>query len=604
MAFIFGFHVPHLPQSLKSDFLSVYQSIAIRWFSRVALAMVFFTVCVFAVVSLSHATEVLEESVHAGLGCQVCHKEGEEGGPVDCTKCHEIQARAYSHGIHAGAAGADEPAASCADCHGNHDILPADDKNSALSRFNLASTCGQCHPSQQGEYLLGIHGEIETADPGSGPNCMDCHGSHDILSVTGKAFKFGAASRCGSCHPDAFDSYKESLHGQVVTLRESAGAGCADCHSAHRILPSADPHSTISSENRLKTCQICHEKADVYFASFWPHASVHDRENYPILYYLYVLMKSLFLFVMITSTIHTLSWLRSLPKLVSERTEKPMGRHHVYYLRFSLYHRLTHFFLFVSVVGLAFSGLPLRYAGEPWALHIVGIFGSYENLDIFHKLMAALLFMVVAYHAFFLVGLLKKMGIRGFKRFLFSPESLFPRIQDFKDMWIHLQCLLHGGVSPRWDRWTYWEKFDYWAVFWGMIVIGLSGTMLAFPDIVTRFFPGWFLNIALVFHSEEALLAIFFLFVFHFFHAHLRPMKFPIDEAILTGTVSEKEYFHERSAEVARRSPEELKKMTAPPPKFAFRVLVYIVSFIVVDIGLILLACVLYTAWKAGTLLP
>ncbi len=281
------------------------------------------------------------------------------------------------------------------------------------------------------------------------------------------------------------------------------------------------------------------------------------------------MMKIRFFLVMATATIHPLAW-----------------------------HRLTHFILFISVLGLAVSGLPLRYSTTTWARKLIEVIGGFKNIDLFHKSIAALLLLAVALHGYYLINLIRKKGIRGFFHFLFSPDSLFPKVQDFKEAWAEFRCLLKGTCEPKRDKWS------YWAVFWEMIVIGGSGLMLAFPKITTRFVPGWVLNIALIFHSEEALLAIFFLFIFHFFHAHLRSMKFPIDETIFTGRISEEDYFDERPLEVARKSPKELEKMKVKPSNFFFRLLVYIVSFIAVDIGLILIACILYTAWQTGNIFP
>ena len=86
-----------------------------------------------------------------------------------------------------------------------------------------------------------------------------------------------------------------------------------------------------------------------------------------------------------------------------------------------------------------------------------------------------------------------------------------------------------AGRGPQYGRWTYWEKFDYFAVFWGIAVIGSTGLMLWFPEFFTRLLPGWLINVATIIHSDEALLATGFIFTVHFFNTHLRPEKFPMD---------------------------------------------------------------------------
>ena len=109
-----------------------------------------------------------------------------------------------------------------------------------------------------------------------------------------------------------------------------------------------------------------------------------------------------------------------------------------------------------------------------------------------------------------------------------------------------------SGPKPQFDRYAYWEKFDYWAVFWGMIVIGFSGYAMWFAPFFARFLPGWALNAVLVIHSEEGLLAILFIFSIHFVNTHLRPDSFPMDMVVFTGVESEEEFKHKRPLEYER----------------------------------------------------
>ena len=126
---------------------------------------------------------------------------------------------------------------------------------------------------------------------------------------------------------------------------------------------------------------------------------------------------------------------------------------------------------------------------------------------------------------------------------------MVPQPQDGIDIWRNFKWFVGRGPQPQFDRWTYWEKFDYWAVFWGMFIIGGSGLLLWFPVGFSKVLPGWMFNIAALVHGEEALLAVGFIFTFHFFNGHVRPAKFPMDTVIFTGRISE----HELKAERARR---------------------------------------------------
>jgi cytochrome b subunit of formate dehydrogenase len=124
-------------------------------------------------------------------------------------------------------------------------------------------------------------------------------------------------------------------------------------------------------------------------------------------------------------------------------------------------------------------------------------------------------------------------------------------------------------AASKYGRWTYWEKFDYFAVFWGVAIIGMSGLVLWFPEFFTHFLPGWIINIALVIHSDEALLAVGFIFTIHFFNTHFRPEKFPMDTVIFSGSIPLEVFKEERPREYNDLVEKGLleKSLEAPPAK-------------------------------------
>ncbi len=132
---------------------------------------------------------------------------------------------------------------------------------------------------------------------------------------------------------------------------------------------------------------------------------------------------------------------------------------------------------------------------------------------------------------------------------LFGPDTMLPTRKDLTEFIGSIKWFLGFGDRPRYGRWTYWEKFDYFAVFWGIFVIGATGLTLWFPEFFTRFMPGWFLNVATIIHSDEALLATGFIFTVHFFNTHLRPEKFPMDIVVFTGRMSLEEFRKDKPAE-------------------------------------------------------
>jgi len=168
-----------------------------------------------------------------------------------------------------------------------------------------------------------------------------------------------------------------------------------------------------------------------------------------------------------------------------------------------------------------------------------------------------------------------------------------PQLQDGIDIWNNFKWFLGMGPRPQFDRWTYWEKFDYWAVFWGMFIIGGSGLLLWFPVFFSNFMPGWMFNIASLVHGEEALLAVGFIFTFHFFNGHLRPDKFPMDVVIFTGRISEHEMKHERAVQFERFAREgRLAGDEAPPPTNEARWFGWVVGGTALALGLLAIALI------------
>jgi cytochrome b subunit of formate dehydrogenase len=134
-------------------------------------------------------------------------------------------------------------------------------------------------------------------------------------------------------------------------------------------------------------------------------------------------------------------------------------------------------------------------------------------------------------------------------KMLLGPDTMLLTKVDLRDFVGSLKWFVGRGPRPRYGRWTYWEKFDYFAVFWGIFIIGSTGLMLWFPVFFTRFIPGAVINVATIIHSDEALLATGFIFTVHFFNTHLRPEKFPMDTVVFTGRMPLAEFKRDKPAE-------------------------------------------------------
>jgi cytochrome b subunit of formate dehydrogenase len=240
-----------------------------------------------------------------------------------------------------------------------------------------------------------------------------------------------------------------------------------------------------------------------------------------------------------------------MPELVEAAPSevKQSARTERYFQRFTREQRYLHAVLFTTFLGLAATGLPLRFSESFWARKFATAVGGFGAILFFHKLCALVLTVAFLIHVkeIFTRGL-----FRGERGIFWGPTSMVANWKDVKDMFGHMRWFLGLGPKPNFERYAYWEKFDYWAVFWGMVVIGFSGYAMWFAPFFAHFLPGWALNAVLVVHSEEGLLAILFIFSIHFVNTHLRPDSFPMDMVVFTGVESEEEFKHKRPLEYER----------------------------------------------------
>ncbi len=246
----------------------------------------------------------------------------------------------------------------------------------------------------------------------------------------------------------------------------------------------------------------------------------------------------------------------------------------------------------VSFIGLVASGMPLKYAEAPWAAWLMKLLGGYHAAGLVHRVCAVITFGYFAAHIGYVVYDIAV--VRKFKFNVLGPESMVPWLKDFEDIYRSFNWFLGKGPRPQFDRFTYWEKFDYWAVFWGVGMIGVSGLFLWFPEFFGRFFPGWVFNVATVIHSDEALLAAGFIFTIHFFNTHLRPEKFPMDPVIFTGRLTLPELQHERPLEYTRLVEENrINELTTEPQAAWLTNAGILFGFAIVLVGFFLLILIL-----------
>jgi cytochrome b subunit of formate dehydrogenase len=554
--------------------------------------------------------EQLKASVHAWKAvsvrtCAGCHGDPHavlaSGNPNNsmsavnqvrnCGHCHQDMMEGYLSSEHARAlfvAGL-VSAPACTDCHGSgHGIQSASVAGAAVSHAQIPETCGRCHAGILGEWRDSAHGVLWLHGGQNGPVCTTCHQAHAIKPPQSAAMRQIFPGDCGNCHAAYYESFRDTLHGQAGVLGETAAAICSDCHTAHQNLAAADPRSSINPAHLASTCGRCHDGAvNAAFLTFDPHANPRDPERNPYLHWVWLLMTLLLLGVFGFFGLHDLLWLQRtlVGSLRGEyrQTRPASGR---YVRRFTTSQIALHVTVVVSFLVLAATGLPLKYAASPWAPRLMALLGGPHSAGILHRVAAVVTF---GYFAFHLLGALYQMIVRHERGFLWGPRSMMPQPRDVRDLIANVGYFLYLRPRPPFDRWTYWEKFDYLAVFWGVAIIGLTGLMLWFPGAFTRFLPGWTLNAAYIAHSDEALLATGFIFIFHYFHTHLRPETFPMDTAVFTGRISLERFQEERPLEYQRlAAANRLDSVLAPAPTRTELLRAYVFGVAAVAIGVAL----------------
>jgi cytochrome b subunit of formate dehydrogenase len=204
------------------------------------------------------------------------------------------------------------------------------------------------------------------------------------------------------------------------------------------------------------------------------------------------------------------------------------------FLRFSRLNRILHVTMILCFLSLALTGMTLKFSYTGWAVFLSHLFGGFESAGYIHRVAAFFMLTIFIVHVVDLVRR-KRKEFGTWRAFLLGPDSMVFNKKDVQDLIGNFKWFIGKGPRPQYGRWTYWEKFDYFAVFWGIFVIGSTGLMLWFPEFFTLLLPGWLINVATIIHSDEALLAAGFIFTVHFFNTHLRPEKFPMDIVIFTG---------------------------------------------------------------------
>jgi cytochrome b subunit of formate dehydrogenase len=548
--------------------------------------------------------------------CTACHERHPHNTPGGYQPKKHIAAYLQSaHGKAIAESGL-VAAPTCSDCHSAHAVHPVTDPASPMYRSRIPQTCGRCHVGILSIYEKSIHGRLAGEGRTDAPVCTDCHTSHEIIQPNKVAFKLASGDRCGKCHEARIEHYRETFHGKALALGRPGVAACYDCHGHHDIVPLSDPKSRLFGEHKLKTCQQCHPNAGPKFTEYIAHADHRNRELYPVLYWTFVGMTALVVGTFLFFGAHTILWsVRSAVLYFRDRKgfremKQRAATDKETFVRFRPFERFLHVLVMSSFLLLVATGMPLKFYYTAWAKSVVGLIGGLEAAAQLHRLGAVVTFTYFALHIGSLIraallnrGQFKdpttgRVSVRRSLGVVLGPDLPYPHVQDIKDFWAHQKWFFGRGPRPQFDKWTYWEKFDYLAVFWGVAVIGVSGLIMWFPETFTRVFPGWIINVALIVHSDEALLAAGFIFSFHFFNTHFRPEKFPLDSVMFSGRISKTEMLHERKRWydrlLAAGRLDSIRPSATGDEWAQWRRVIHPMGFLAFGLGLILLVLIVY----------
>ena len=467
--------------------------------------------------------------------CGRCHED------IDLTRKHEIlygrPVDVYKSSVHGTASlGGVYLAATCNDCHSSngtaHRILPPGDPESAINHFNIPKTCGKCHHNVEMDYWEGIHGKLVARGETDAPVCTDCHGEHGIISPDNPESRVSPArvaeATCSPCHESArlnekygtpggrYQSWVDSYHGLKSKAGDLTVANCSSCHGAHRILPHTDPTSSIFPANLQTTCGQCHPGISAQMASTKIHGTPGTSQT-PLAN----VVKSIYIvLIIVVIGVMIIHWLLDLFKQIRGVNKLPQVR------RMNFNEVWQHAFLTVTFIVLVASGFSLRYSESWWTNLLFGWEGGFELRGIIHRVAAVLLVLTAFWHMIYLAS---RRGRKFFSDIMPTKKD----IVQFFEMLAYYIGLRRD--HPRFARFSYVEKAEYWALVWGTVIMAVTGFALWFDNLVVQWFPKGALDVMLVIHYYEAWLATLAILVWHMYSTVFNPKVYPMNPSWYTG---------------------------------------------------------------------
>lgn len=437
-------------------------------------------------------------------------------------------------------------AATCSMCHGVHNIKNKVQPSSKISAFNIPETCGQCHEQAAKDYQQSIHWIRAKKGFRESPVCDDCHSEHSIQAVTTVNQRIEARKlqekTCIVCHENPriaerfgksgtqARSYQDSYHGLAVMRGDTKAAMCVDCHHVHKILPSDHPESTVNVANVQATCQTCHPNASQVFSQSYSHQTLNETaakiENFVANLYFWLIVSVIGGMILHNLLIFIYEIRKKKNKLVGEITIPRFTKNEV----------IQHLLLLTSFITLAITGFALKYHSSWWAELLLS-FGMTETVrQNTHRVAAVIMIGVGLYHVAYLLFTARGRDV------LINLMPRFDDLIDFRDnILYYLKINKH---KPKFDKYDYTEKAEYWALIWGTVIMGVTGFILWFPTMVGDWAPVWLIKVSELIHFYEAILATLAILVWHWFFVIFHPHEYPMSLTWIDGKMTLANYRH------------------------------------------------------------
>ena len=546
-----------------------------------------------AQVTYSHSTHFKASAAGKtpAAGCEDCHGGAHEilaaddaqspvnhgNIPYTCGRCHgqkflmesngestqpfiSYQESVHGRAIEKGSA----KAAVCTDCHGSHEILPANDAKSPIYKFNVPATCGNCHTAIRTTFMQSIHGQAIARGNGQAPVCTDCHGIHSIKSHTDPNSPASeqnlSRDTCARCHEgvrlsqefgvpgNRVTTYFDSYHGLATEGGSVIAANCSSCHGVHNILPSSDPRSTINRANLDSTCGKCHKGVTQKFTLNKVHmdrGQSKDIGTIAVRWVRWFYLALIFAVIGVMFLHNAIMW-RS-KAVARRRMQNPSMA------RMTTNQRWQHLVLLTSFIVLVITGFALKFPNS-WFAEALGMGEKLRSIT--HRAAGVILIGAGIYHLFYLS--ITREGRRLIRDFAPAPKDAF-------DAWSAMRYYL--GLSkerPKFGRFSYAEKAEYWALVWGTALMGVTGIMLWAKVWVGNLLARWWIDVATAVHFYEAILATLAILVWHFYQVFFDPDVYPMNWAWWDGKMPVEHYREEHGLDTEALAEAEASEQGDP----------------------------------------